>query len=232
AYTGFGNAFTRILSTEGLATLWRGVTTVITGAGPAHALYFTTYEQCKELFGATGPGHHFIAIGAAGTCATIASDGFMNPFDVIKQRMQIHGSHYKSVWHCFKSIVRNEGISALYISYPTTLMMSIPFQSIHFSTYEYFRKKFNPSNKYDPRTHICAGALAGGVAASLTTPLDVIKTLLQTRGTSSDPIISSAKGMKDATYIIYRRHGLPGFFRGLQPRILSNMPATAICWTT
>ena len=50
-YTGIGNAFTRISSTEGMRALWRGVTSVIMGAGPAHAVHFGTYEAVKELLG-------------------------------------------------------------------------------------------------------------------------------------------------------------------------------------
>lgn len=63
-YTGVGNAFSRIASTEGVRTLWRGVNSVVLGAGPAHALYFGTYEFCKDLFGANATqGHHPFATG-------------------------------------------------------------------------------------------------------------------------------------------------------------------------
>jgi solute carrier family 25 (mitochondrial iron transporter), member 28/37 len=50
-YTGIGNAFTRISSTEGVRTLWRGVSSVILGAGPAHAVHFGMYEAVKEFTG-------------------------------------------------------------------------------------------------------------------------------------------------------------------------------------
>ena len=50
-YTGIGNAFTRISSTEGMRALWRGVSSVILGAGPAHAVHFGTYEMVKEFTG-------------------------------------------------------------------------------------------------------------------------------------------------------------------------------------
>jgi solute carrier family 25 iron transporter 28/37 len=50
-YTGLSNAFSTIYRIEGLRTLWRGVTSVIVGAGPAHAVYFGTYEVVKEYAG-------------------------------------------------------------------------------------------------------------------------------------------------------------------------------------
>ncbi|KAG0006494.1 asparaginyl-tRNA synthetase, partial [Modicella reniformis] len=42
-YSGVINAISKITTTEGAKTLWRGVNSVILGAGPAHALYFGTY---------------------------------------------------------------------------------------------------------------------------------------------------------------------------------------------
>lgn len=50
-YSGMTNAVARISSTEGLRTLWRGVASVIAGAGPAHAVQFGTLEAVKEFLG-------------------------------------------------------------------------------------------------------------------------------------------------------------------------------------
>lgn len=47
-YNSVWHAATTITSTEGLVRLWRGVASVFLGAGPAHALYFTVYEQMKK----------------------------------------------------------------------------------------------------------------------------------------------------------------------------------------
>ncbi|KAI9032129.1 mitochondrial carrier [Hyaloraphidium curvatum] len=238
-YSSMSNALSRILTTEGFMSLWRGVGSVVLGAGPAHAIYFATYEHCKDTFhnarlfdrwfGATGSSHAKHA--ASGACAVIAHDAFMNPFDVVKQRMQLYGSSYRGVFDCASKIVRAEGIKALYVSYPTTLMMSIPFQSIQFTTYEHFRQMLNPQGGYNPLTHVTSGAVAGGLASLLTNPLDVTKTLLQTRGTSTDPVIRNASGLWTAAKIIYERDGLKGFTRGMRPRILSHMPSTAVSWS-
>lgn len=149
---------------------------------------------------------------------------------VIKQRMQVHGSQYTSIANCARSVYRTEGLSAFYVSYPTTLTMTVPFTAAQFMAYESLSRVMNPSKAYDPLTHCVAGGLAGGVAAAVTTPLDVIKTLLQTRGTVSDPEIRNANGLLEAARIIKSRNGWGGFFRGLRPRILQTMPSTAICW--
>lgn len=74
--------FRLVSSTEGIRSLWRGVASVIMGAGPAHACHFGTYEFVRELTGGANEGMHGTAgTAVAGAAATIASDAFMNPFD-------------------------------------------------------------------------------------------------------------------------------------------------------
>ena len=131
---------------------------------------------------------------------------------------------------CARQVYKNEGLKAFYVSYPTTLCMTVPYTALQFMAYEFISKIMNPPRTYDPLTHCVAGGLAGGFAAGLTTPLDVIKTLLQTRGTASDVKIRTAKGLVVAASIIKQRHGYLGFFRGWRPRIITAMPSTAICW--
>lgn len=75
--------------------LWRGVYSVIAGAGPAHAVHFATYEFFKEKLNhrfsqnikLKAPGSSFeissqlIASGTAGAIATFSHDFLMTPFD-------------------------------------------------------------------------------------------------------------------------------------------------------
>lgn len=152
------------------------------------------------------------------------------PYTVIKQRMQVHESQFRSAWTCARTVYAREGFGAFYISYPTTLTMTVPFTAVQFTTYEQLKALLNPSGVYSPVSHIIAGGLAGGVAGAVTTPLDVAKTLLQTRGTSTDAEIRGARGMVDAFKIIWARDGWRGFGRGLSPRVLTFMPSNALCW--
>ncbi|TFY56031.1 hypothetical protein EVG20_g9093 [Dentipellis fragilis] len=231
-YTGIGNAVTRISSTEGLRVLWRGVSSVILGAGPAHAVHFGTYEAVKDILGGNRKDktNQWLATSTAGAVATIASDALMNPFDVIKQRMQVHQSEFRSMFTCATTVWRNEGLSAFYVSYPTTLAMTVPFTAAQFTVYEQVKSLVNPTGEYSPASHMVAGGIAGAVAAGVTTPLDVAKTLLQTRGTSTDSEIRHCRGMMHAFKIIWQRDGLRGFSRGLTPRVVTHMPSNALCW--
>jgi len=81
-YTGVSNAIATISRVEGFRSLWKGVSSVVVGAGelspgtlawrrtsnsstgPAHAVYFATYEGVKEWMGGNeGDGHHPLAAG-------------------------------------------------------------------------------------------------------------------------------------------------------------------------
>lgn len=80
-YSGMTEALARISSAEGFKGLWKGIASVILGAGPAHALYFGTYELVKDHTGGNREGLQLMSTGVAGAAATIVSDAFMNPFD-------------------------------------------------------------------------------------------------------------------------------------------------------
>ncbi len=144
--------------------------------------------------------------------------------------MQVHGSMYKSIYQCTKSVYQNEGLRAFYVSYPTTIGMTVPTTALQIAAYGSITQLLNSTRKHNPWVHMISGGLAGGFAAAVTTPLDVIKTLLQTRGTAKDLELRNARGILDAAAIIKRQHGYGGFFRGLRPRIVTTVPSTAICW--
>lgn len=61
---------------------------------------------------------------------------------------------------------------------------------------------------------IC-GAISGGIAAGLTTPLDVIKTriMLAETGTKNNTMLKLIKS-------IHREKGIKGFFAGFVPRVM------------
>lgn len=63
-YNGMIQGTYRMATGEGILSLWRGMSSVIVGAGPAHAVYFATYEAVKHLMGGNRAGvHHPLAAG-------------------------------------------------------------------------------------------------------------------------------------------------------------------------
>uniref|UniRef100_A0A0K0DF25 tRNA (guanine-N(7)-)-methyltransferase n=1 Tax=Angiostrongylus cantonensis TaxID=6313 RepID=A0A0K0DF25_ANGCA len=238
-----------IVRREGLLRPLRGVNAVAVGSLPAHALYFTTYEKTKKFLTGNTAGHaNTLSYGAAGTLATLVHDAVMNPVEVVKQRMQMQFSPYGSSLECVRCIYKREGMVAFYRSYTTQLAMAVPFHSIHFMTYEFWQEILNPEHKYNPRSHLIAGGFGGALAAALTTPLDCVKTVLNTQQTPAmvqeDVILKvlivldgfltttfffqtggSYRSIFDACKTIYLQRGLLGFTCGLQARVMFQVHA-------
>lgn len=146
----------------------------------------------------------------------------------------MYNSPYRGLVDCVKTVTRTEGVGAFYRSYSTQLTMNIPFQAVHFITYELMQEQLNPHRHYHPGSHILSGAAAGAISAAITTPLDVCKTLLNTQenvALSSMNISGHLSGMVNTFRTVYRLGGVPAFFKGVQARVIYQMPSTAIAWS-
>ncbi|KAK9905515.1 hypothetical protein WJX75_001308 [Coccomyxa subellipsoidea] len=179
--SGLSSMLVQIVREEGVRGLYRGFTVATAGAGPAHALYYAVYELTKRELGANRSGHRPLSIAAAGVAATVVNDAVMTPADVVKQRLQIDRGRYKGALDCTMRIWRQEGVTAFYRSYPATLLANVPWTILHFPIYESSKKLLAPGREGREGTavELAAGGLAGGLAAVLTTPFDVVKTRLQ-----------------------------------------------------
>lgn len=118
--------------------------------------------------------------------------------------------------------------------------MNVPYSSVMMMCNESLRKWLNPSGEFNFKVYLCSGCLSGAFAAGLTTPLDVVKTALQTQGLRPPKEHLSREAPKhfhvrystafDAALAIWRANGLRGFLWGLKPRMLQVGPSCAISW--
>jgi len=247
----------RIWEAHGALRLWRGVQTMFTGCIPAHGAYFTIYESAKPAFtrwltaraqrrdpqAAQTSRTAAMGAGAAVALGTMAHDIIMTPMDVCKQRLQL-GHHKNSVFDCACDILRKEGVRAFLLSYPTTLLMNVPYALVMGSANEKLRDVINPRGVHSVSSYLAAGAGAGAIAAAVTNPMDVVKTRLQTQhcGVASacdGPLVVvcpkkplAYRGLLHAVSAILAEEGVRGFVRGMSARVCIHAPSVAICWTT
>ena len=102
--------------------------------------------------------------------------------------------------------------------------MNVPYSSVMMMCNESLRKWLNPSGEFNFKVYLCSGCLSGAFAAGLTTPLDVVKTALQTQGLRPPKEHLSREAPKhfhvrystafDAALAIWRANGLRGFLWG------------------
>lgn len=139
------------------------------------------------------------------------------PAEVIKQRAQ--ASQYPSSMKAFKAILANESgegvFKGLYRGWGTTIMREIPFTVIQFPLYEYMkhtRAQQLQVESVSPGEGAICGSIAGGIAAALTTPLDVIKTrLMLNKGRINVlPLVKK----------IIQEEGYSAFLKGIGPRTM------------
>jgi len=224
-----------IVQEEGALRPWKGMSAMALGAGPAHAMYFSCLEIGKEKAETLGLSNKFgfLVDGVSAIFATVCHDAVMTPAEVVKQRMQMCCSPFSGCANAAITIYQTEGIKAFYRSYFTQLTMNVPFQASLVTTYMSIQRFLNPNNEYNPAIHFVAGALAGGVASTVTMPFDNCKTLLNTQeaGVLKKIEVSEINGLGGAAKSITRMVGFRGFFSGLTPRILYQAPSTAISWS-
>lgn len=70
----------------------------------------------------------------AAAAADVCVCAVRNPFEVVKQQMQV-GMH-KSGMEAVRSIVRAEGVGGLFAGYISTVSREIPFDALEFAMYE------------------------------------------------------------------------------------------------
>jgi len=145
------------------------------------------------------------------------------PTEVIKTRMQTstYGTLGSSSFSAARLVLSSVGLSGFYRGFGITVMREIPFTSIQFPLYELLKlnlaRKFNRKPLFAHEAAIC-GSIAGGVAATLTTPLDVLKTrvMLDLRDSSKEKLPSLISRFK----MIYTTEGVKALFSGVVPRTL------------
>ena len=232
-YKGAGDAFVKTVRNEGVRALYKGFGIVALATTPAHALYFTAYEGAKRRLQPEKSMHDkswwvYFCSGFFADCVGLS---IWLPMDLIKQRLQVQQNNvtirYKNSFHASYTIAREEGIRGLYRG--GLIAAFSMYGAVYFPLYENYKlraAKWRNCTTDDLTLvdQLAGGFLAGGIAAAVTCPSDVIKTNMQVYSIADggDPTVrGTARAM-------YRQGGLKIFVAGLGPRILWIGGGTAI----
>uniref|UniRef100_A0A7S1UI93 Mitochondrial carrier protein n=1 Tax=Phaeomonas parva TaxID=124430 RepID=A0A7S1UI93_9STRA len=224
-------AFMRILQTEGVGALYKGVGAVVVAAAPAQGLYFMSYELCRDAIGAFGgEGMRQSAAGTfvAGAFAQLGGSVAWVPMDVVKERLQVEGQMtvketYGGSLQALQRIIKTEGVLGLYRAYWIHQLTWAPFNGLYFTLYESF-KTFAKENDFYPMTW--EGTAAGVIAGAVTNPADLVKTRLQVA--RANPGVFDYDNTVDCAVKIVRREGVMGLFDGVGARVLVIAPRLAL----
>ncbi|XP_020270000.1 mitochondrial arginine transporter BAC2 isoform X2 [Asparagus officinalis] len=145
----------KILRTEGLKGIYRGLSITVLRDAPAHGVYFWSYEFAREKLypGCRKSGQETLATMLfAGGLAGVASWVCCYPLDVIKSRIQAqsasHGEKYQGIVDCLVKSVRDEGYPVLWRGLGTAVARAFIVNGAIFSAYELgLRFMVNNSNQ-------------------------------------------------------------------------------------
>ncbi|XP_069484759.1 mitochondrial glutamate carrier 2 [Ambystoma mexicanum] len=127
-----------------------------------------------------------------------------------------------------RDLIRTQGIAGVYKGLGATLVRDVPFSVIYFPLFANLNKlgQTSPDQKAPFLHSFMAGCLAGSVAAVAVTPLDVLKTRIQTlkKGHGED----TYNGIADCARKIWRNEGPSAFMKGAVCRALVIAPLFGI----
>ncbi|KAH1108554.1 hypothetical protein J1N35_012322 [Gossypium stocksii] len=227
-YANTFDAVVKTFQTNGILGFYRGVSAVIVGSTASSAVYFGTCEFGKSFLSKLEYPALLIPP-TAGAMGNIVSSAIMVPKELITQRMQA-GAKGRS-WQVLLRILEKDGILGLYAGYLATLLRNLPAGVLSYSSFEYLKaavlRKTKQTN-LEPIQSVCCGALAGAISASLTTPLDVVKTRLMTQVHGNKVAAAMYSGVNAMVKQIFKEEGWIGLTSGLGPRVVHSACFSAL----
>ena len=219
--------FVNILKTDGPVGLYAGISASLLRQLTYSTVRFGIYEELKTRFGSGDPSFPILV-------AMASASGFVggvagNFADVINVRMQhdasLPAAERRNYRHAFDGMIRmarDEGLASAMRGWLPNASRAAVMTAGQLASYDTFKRlllDYTPMTD-TPATQFSASLLAGLVASTATSPIDVIKTR----------VMSSAQshGLLHHIQDITRKEGLRWMFKGWLPSFLRLGPHT-IC---
>ena len=190
---------------------------------------FGVYEELKEVFTTS-----FAAPSFPSLVAMASTSGFLggvagNPADVLNVRMQHDAAlappdrrNYKHAIDGLVRMTREEGWRSLFRGVWPNSMRAVLMTASQLASYDGFKRVLLANTSLDDNltTHFTASFLAGFVATTICSPVDVIKTRVMSA--------KETKGLARLLADIYRAEGVSWMFRGWVPSFIRLGPHTIV----
>ncbi|XP_048399549.1 solute carrier family 25 member 48 isoform X2 [Stegostoma tigrinum] len=139
-YRGPVHCISRILRTEGIVGLYRGVGAMYLRDVPGYCLYFVPYMLlCDWMTPEGSKAPNLFCVWLAGGVAGTISWGTATPMDVVKSRLQADGvseTKYKGIVHCIQQSYRKEGLNVFFKGATVNAIRGFPMSAAMFFGYE------------------------------------------------------------------------------------------------
>lgn len=189
---------------------------------------FGVYEELKSRF-PSGSQPGLLSLVAIASISGFIGGLAGNPADVLNVRMQSDAGlppekrrNYKHAIHGLSQMLRSEGTASLFRGVGPNSVRAVLMTASQLASYDTFKKVcINKAGMSDTlETHIVASILAGLVATTVCSPVDVIKT----RVMRASP--AKHRGLIGLLKDLYRKEGFTWMFRGWMPSFIRLGPHT------
>ncbi len=203
--------YQQIYRNSGFRGLYRGFSTCLIGIAPEKAIKLAVNDFIREYYSKTNRRNKLLLHEEiiSGSIAGILQLTVTVPYEMVKIRLQLNKNNNVTGVHVLKEL----GIFGIYRGFSATLLRDVPFCSIFFALYSNLKSFLNGfHNKEEPfYIGLVSGVISGGIAGSLVTPADMIKTRIQ-QG------LNGNLGMVAYSKQILQQEGSKAFFLGWQQR--------------
>ncbi|KLO20221.1 mitochondrial carrier [Schizopora paradoxa] len=135
-------------------------------------------------------------------------------------------------WDAIRHVWRAEGLRGLWKGAGTTLVIAVPASTTYMLTYDYLLRIVIPEVSPSPTvTPLIAGALARGIISSVASPLELVRTNLQSTPPSPDNP-HTLRSVLTSIRALIRSQGFGTLWRGLGPTLWRDVPFSGIYWAS
>uniref|UniRef100_A0A0N4UVI8 Solute carrier family 25 member 40 n=1 Tax=Enterobius vermicularis TaxID=51028 RepID=A0A0N4UVI8_ENTVE len=177
-FTGTWDAFVKISKTEGVTSLWSGLSPTLVMAVPATVLYYAAYDNMLLRLKKRYKQNSFWLPLIAGIGARTMATTVVSPLEMIRTKMQSEKLTYYEIGEAVRRSKSLDGWLSFWRGWGPTIMRDLPFSAVYWSIYEYLKVK--AIRKFEKGLTVWisffCGAISGTIAALVTTPFDVVKT--------------------------------------------------------
>ncbi|SMN22428.1 similar to Saccharomyces cerevisiae YPL134C ODC1 Mitochondrial inner membrane transporter [Maudiozyma saulgeensis] len=230
---GLVSYITKVLRKEGLRHIFRGITSPVLMEVPKRATKFSCNSKyqtfLQRIFGQNTLTQSTTII--AGAMAGSTEAIIIVPFELVKIRMQQVSSVYKTPADCLKSIIRKDGIFAMYTGLEATMWRSSVWNSGYFGLMHFVKSVLphTENKRLQTSYNFIAGALGGSLSCFLSVPFDVVKSQIQSVNGSYVTRRSGFYGSAIFSIIhMYKADGIFTLYRGITPILCRYAPGGGI----
>ncbi|KJH51267.1 hypothetical protein DICVIV_02546 [Dictyocaulus viviparus] len=161
-------------------------------------------------------------------CATL----FVQPLDLVKNRMQLSGisgkREYRSSVHCLTSIVRNEGLLAIYNGLSAGLLRQATYTTTRLGTYTYLFEYFRKGDTAPSfAMKFSLGMVAGATGSVVGTPAELALIRMTSDGRLPPEQRRNYKNVFDALIRVVKEEGVLTLWRGCGPTVIRGVVVNA-----